>query len=138
LLRNYRERMALFSQKQQETAENIELPQPVIAAVDAQWLREVEQMFATYLADSRLNVEFAAGKMNLSERQFHRRLKQLTGLTPNQYLQEIRLQLAKKMLVEGRFATVKEVVFAVGFQDLRYFSELFEKHFGIKPSEMKR
>jgi DNA-binding response OmpR family regulator len=137
LLRNYRERMAMFSQMRKEGGAG-DGTRPVIAAVDAEWLLEVEAVFTKHLTDSRLSVDFAAGKLNLSERQFHRRIKELTGLTPNQYLQEIRLQRAKDLLVEGKFATVKEVSFAVGFQDIRYFSDLFEKHFGAKPSEMRK
>ncbi len=136
LLRNYRERMAYFSVE--KTREDSSGPsRPVIAAVDAEWLEVLENVCATHLADSRLKIDFAAAKMHLSERQFYRRLKQLTGLTPNQYLQEIRLQRAKDMLVEGTYATVKEVSAAVGFKDVRYFSELFERHFAAKPSEMR-
>ena len=137
LLRNYRKRMAFFSGMESVESQADDDTRPFMAQVDAEWLREVESIFLQYMSDSRLNVDFAAGKINLSERQFHRRLKQLTGLTPNQYLQEIRLHRAKDLLSQGAFATVKEVVMAVGFQDVRHFSELFQKHFRRRPSEMR-
>ncbi len=138
LLRNYQERMALFSEIKKEQTENNEPDPPVIANVDAEWLMEVETVFTDHLSDSRLSVDFASNMLNLSERQFHRRLKQLTGLTPNQYIQEMRLQRAKDFLINGEFSTVKEVVSAIGLNDVRYFSKIFEKHFGAKPSEVRK
>ena len=55
-------------------------------------------------------------------------------MTPNQYIQEIRLNKAKVMLEEGEVRTVKEVAFAVGMKRPGYFSKLFKERFGILPS----
>lgn len=137
LLRNVQERL-----RYQTTDANVESAEddskkPTMASVDADWLQEVEQVFYRHLADNRLTVDFVAQHLNLSERQFHRRLKKLTGLTPNHYLREIRLQKAKDLLIEGQFTTVKEVAFNVGFNNVPYFSNLFFQHFGVKPSSLK-
>ncbi|MCB0609403.1 MAG: response regulator [Lewinella sp.] len=134
LLHNYRERLALFSAADQLQKPDIAIHKPVISKVDAEWLETVEQLFLTQMADGSLNMDFTAGKLNLSTRHFSRRLKQLTGMTPNHYLQEMRLQKACELLQAGRYATVKEVCYAVGFNDTRYFSDLFEKRFGARPS----
>ncbi len=139
LLHNYRERMAFHSQSKIETGEEAAAPnEPIIAAVDTTWLQEVEGIFTKHLNDDRLSVDFAAEKLNLSERQFSRRLQQLTGLTPNHYLQEMRLQRARDLLLGGSITAVKEAAFAVGFHDVRYFSSLFEKRFGSKPSSLRK
>jgi signal transduction histidine kinase/DNA-binding response OmpR family regulator len=135
LLHNYRERMNLFKQNE-KNIDTKQADQPVIASVDAEWLEKVESIFSEQLSDGSLNLEFSANKVNLSLRQFRRRLKQLTGLSPNQYLKEMRLQRAKDLLSEGKFSTVKEVAFAVGFLDTRYFSDLFQRRFGTKPSAL--
>ncbi len=74
----------------------------------------------------------------MSTRQFQRRLKRLTGLSPKQYLQEMRLQKAKDFLLSGRYATVKETAHAAGFPNARYFSGLFQKHFAVGPSSLLR
>ena len=71
----------------------------------------------------------------MSRRQFFRMTKQETGLTPNQFVQEIRLQKARQLLESKEKLSIKEITFAVGLQKPSYFSFLFKKRFGISPSE---
>lgn len=105
-----------------------------ISPHDKAWLEEVYQIYIHHLKDRRLRISFVAKKMNLSERQFYRRFKEISPLTPNQSLQELRLLKGKDLLENGHKMSVKEVTFAVGYHDARYFSDIFEKRFGIKPS----
>ncbi|KGE89273.1 MAG: helix-turn-helix domain-containing protein [Phaeodactylibacter xiamenensis] len=63
----------------------------------------------------KLNTLLLAEQVFLSERQFARRLKKLTGLTPNNYIQEARLQLARQLLERQVYATVNEVASAAGY-----------------------
>ncbi len=109
---------------------------PLISEVNAQWLKEVEQLFFQKLDDRQFNISWVAAEMYLSERQFRRRLQQLTGLSPNHYLREIRLHKAKELLHRGKYATVKETGAAVGFSDPKYFSQLFQERFGSMPSDL--
>ncbi len=136
LLRNYQERMVMATLKETNGANQKEddKPAPIIAQVDSQWLEEVENIFAGILADTQFTMEWVASEAGLSLRQFTRRLKQLTGLTPNLYLREMRLQVAKDYLYQGKFATIKETSYAVGFSDTKYFSRLFQQRFGLQPS----
>lgn len=132
LLANYNARMEVF----QSTVKKEKITRPLMAKVDTEWLESVEVIYSKHMSDSILSVEFVADHLNLSGRQFRRKLKKLTGLSPAQYLQEMRLQLARDFLVDGHFSTVKETCFAVGFNDPRYFSDLFSRRFGLKPSEI--
>jgi AraC-like DNA-binding protein len=106
-----------------------------VGAADAAWEKDVKALFLKNLANTHCKVDWVAYAIHLSERQFSRRLKQLTGLTPNQYLREMRLQTAMDFLQAGKYSTVKEVSIAVGFMDSTYFSGLFRARFGILPSE---
>ncbi|MBK8565546.1 MAG: response regulator [Saprospiraceae bacterium] len=133
LLHNYRERVKALAEKDQ--GEEPLLPEKTdMAAADTKWLEQVEIVFSKILSDSQFKIDWVAGQMHLSERQFSRRLKQLTGLTPNNYLREMRLQRAKDFLHDGKYASVKEVGSAVGFSDTKYFSSLFQARFGVLPS----
>jgi transcriptional regulator GlxA family with amidase domain len=60
-------------------------------------------------------------------------LKQATGVSPINYLIEIRLKRAKDMLKNDNL-TIKEVASAVGYQDAYHFSKSFKKLYGVSPS----
>lgn len=68
--------------------------------------------------------------------QLFQKVKQLTGLTLNQYIKEVRLNRARDLLVNPEITTsVKQVAYSVGFKDTKNFSRNFKKRFGKSPSE---
>lgn len=77
-------------------------------------------------------------KMGMSERNFSRRIQALTGMSPQKYVRQYRLEKAKGMIAEGKFYTVSEIANAVGFTKTAYFSHKFKEYFGKKPLEMLR
>ena len=138
LLSNYKERQNLALITENENSPSLGDKTARISKADAEWLQIAEGVFYDYLTDSRLNMDFAATQLNLSRRQFHRKLKQLTGLAPNQYLKEIRLKQAYDLLQSGKTKSVKEACYKVGFNDVRYFSTLFRERFGANPSTINK
>lgn len=107
-----------------------------MALADLEWLSKVEETFLQNVSNEQFNITTASYSLHISERQLYRRLKSLTGLTPNQYFQEMRLQTAKDYLAEGRFKTLKETAFAVGYNSPSYFSRIFKQRFGIASLEL--
>ncbi|MEM6376873.1 MAG: ATP-binding protein, partial [Bacteroidota bacterium] len=103
---------------------------------EASWLAELEQFFIQKITDSQFKLDWIAQQMYLSERQLRRRMKQLTGMSPNAYLREIRLQTARAYLEDRKFNSVKEVSYAVGFSSPKYFTTLFIERFGSPPSKL--
>lgn len=75
--------------------------------------------------------------IHLSERQMKRRFKLATGQTPIQYIQQIRLSTAKDKLEKTK-QTVEEISRFVGYEDVRYFRELFKKFVGMTPVEYRK
>jgi AraC-like DNA-binding protein len=98
------------------------------------WLKAVNDFINLHLSDRNLTVADIAAAVYMSERQFYRKIKKITGKTPNQYITEMRLQRAKKYLEEQVYDTLKEVALNVGYSRSDYFSLLFETRFGIRPS----
>ncbi len=76
-------------------------------------------------------------KSGLSDKYFRESFKKLYGLSPTQFLINLRLNEAAKLLSQGVF-TVTEVAQTVGFSDVYYFSRLFKKKFGIPPSKFEK
>lgn len=102
--------------------------------VEQEWLENVETIVLASLKDPRLNIDFLSEKTGLSRSSFHRRIKAETGLTPNMYLREIRLQEARRLLEDELVASVSEAGLQIGMSKRAYFSQLYQARFGRLPS----
>jgi len=94
------------------------------------WIKKVEKEALSRLNDFDFSMEVVAESLSITNRQLQRKVKQITGLTPNKYVQELRLQLGRAYLEKGAYKTMNEVTLAVGFKSSRYFSKLFRERFG--------
>ena len=77
-----------------------------------------------------------AAHFGMSIRTFNRRFKNATGKTPLQYVQELRIDMAKDLLQTSNLS-ISEIAYKVGYQDLGYFAELFRKLLATTPSEYR-
>lgn len=75
-----------------------------------------------------LGEEFAVGRATL-----YRKIFELTGKTPVEFIRSVRLQRAQHML-ETKQWSIAEIAYEVGFTDPKYFTKVFREEFGITPS----
>lgn len=99
------------------------------------WLAELETKLLEKIEDNSYTVDQLAADMAISKRQLGRRIKELVGLTPKQYIAIIRFTKARELLENKTYPTVKAVALSVGFKDVSYFSRQYKKQFGKLPSE---
>jgi transcriptional regulator GlxA family with amidase domain len=104
---------------------------------DAQFLRRALEIVDRHLSDFEFDVEALAKKVAVSRRQLFRKLKAVTGGTPNALIRTMRLKRAAQLLKESQM-TVTEITYAVGFSDLKHFRSLFLEHFGVLPGDYPR
>lgn len=109
------------------------LPVPEASDEDTDFLRRLNASIDARMSDSELPVADLAGDMFVSERTFQRRVKELTGFSAGAYVRKRRLQLARRLLEHGTVESVSRAGRAVGFQNVSYFSKLFEEQFGVSP-----
>lgn len=102
--------------------------------LENQFLRKIVSMIERRIDDPTLVVGDLAKEVRLSSMQVNRKLKALTGKTGNTLVRSIRLQRAKKLLLNKEM-NVSEVAYSVGFNDPNYFSRAFSAEFGISPGE---
>lgn len=114
--------------------EGVALTVPTISAIDMAWLEHLEKSVKQNLKDINYSVERMASDMSISRIHLYRKLKPLTGLSPQQYLQEVRLQQALHLLETQQEHSVKAVCYAVGLLQVNHFSQLFHQRFGKLPS----
>ncbi len=108
---------------------------PPISGEDMAWLAHLEEQVMVHLCEDDLTADRLSREVALSRRQLFRRIKELTGMTPNEYINEVRFREARRHLEERTFNTVKSVAHAIGFRDVPYFSRQFLERFGKRPSE---
>jgi signal transduction histidine kinase/DNA-binding response OmpR family regulator len=103
---------------------------------DLTWLETVEKLTKKALDEQlKLNTSYLAKRTFMSERQFSRKLKATTGLTPSGYIQEAKLSKARHLLESRAYSTVSEVAEACGYSSGSYLSRIFQERFGKMPGD---
>lgn len=130
LIQKYRERMNAKVAIPTDAEEAVFADTPN----DPEWLGELESLVVQHLNDRRLSASYLAELSFISTRQLQRRLKQATGYSTLNYIKEVRLNEAMRLLESGRVDSVKVVASKTGFKNADYFSKLFKMRFGRLPS----
>lgn len=84
----------------------------------------------------KISVEALSSKFAVGRRNFDRRFIKATGNTPVEYAQRVKIESAKKALETSR-KTINEVMYEVGYSDVKAFREVFRKITGMSPLEYK-
>ena len=111
------------------------LPDVDDRSLEDRFLQQVIGYVKNNLSHEDLSVDRIAREVGYSRSQLTRKLKALTGKTPNKLIAEMRLHEARRLL-RKRAGTVSEIAYAVGFGNLSYFAKSFRNEFGSLPSEV--
>ena len=104
------------------------------ATAEDDFLTRLDQLISENLANPALSVSFLAQEMATSRSGLFDKVKKLTGDTPNNLINQTRLNAAAKLLSEGRHS-VGEICYLTGFSSPSYFSKSFSAQFGFTPYE---
>jgi signal transduction histidine kinase/DNA-binding response OmpR family regulator len=102
---------------------------------DVDFILELKQLIEENMMNPELNVEFLSVHFSVSLAQLHRKVKSLSGTTPNNLIKSIRLKKAYQLIREEGFR-VSEAAYQTGFNDPNYFTTCFRKEFGENPSQV--
>ena len=100
---------------------------------------EMVQQAQAYLESNlheKVAIEQLASRFSVGRRTFDRRFIKATGNTPIEYLQRVKIESAKKAFENGR-KTINEVMYEVGYSDVKAFREVFRKVTGMSPLEYR-
>lgn len=123
--------IAVFGKPEDKTEETTGQP---LSASDERFLKEVNSCIEERISDGEFNVQSLCEKMGYGSKYVYRKLKQLTGKTPVDYIRSYRLEVAASLLKQKRF-TVTEVMYMTGFSNASYFSKCFQAEYGCPPRE---
>jgi len=102
-----------------------------------EFLAGVTSTIEKHISDFDFNVSMLQFELGVGEKTLYRRVKQLTGLSPVEYIRHLRMNHAALLLKEGNF-TISEVIYLVGFSNSGYFSKCFQSVYSITPTKYKQ
>ncbi len=110
-------------------------PVQSISPDDENFINKLIEVAENIWNDPQLDVGVFGKEVGLSRSQFYRKISSITGLSPNDFIKEFRLNKALK-LFENQKGNIAQVAFQTGFNSPSYFAKCFQKKFGILPSNL--
>ncbi|MCU0285571.1 MAG: response regulator [Acidobacteria bacterium] len=104
-----------------------------VSSMDEIFLKEFQQVIEKNLSDYEFDVDKLCKKLYMARSTLFKKVKALTGETPNQFILSYRLERAAQLLKQN-YGNITEVAFAVGFSSSTYFATCFKEKFGQAPS----
>lgn len=101
---------------------------------DEMLMERIMKVVNDHMDDSEFNVDMLTKEVGISRAQLHRKMKDMTGLPVSEFIRNIRLEQAVRLLEEQKI-NVTQVAYSVGFSNLAHFSTVFRKQFGVSPTE---
>lgn len=132
--RKLAEQISTFSEETVKDENNLAEESLKISKLDKEFLDKLTEIVENNIETEDLDIAFIKEKMNMSYSTFYRKVKGLTGITPNEFIRKIRLKNSLKLLLSGSYQ-VSEVAYMSGFNDVVYFRKCFKEEYGMAPSE---
>jgi signal transduction histidine kinase/ligand-binding sensor domain-containing protein/DNA-binding response OmpR family regulator len=105
-----------------------------LTSMDEKLLKKTIQYIHSNIDKSDLSIESLSEKLGISRVHFYRKIKSLTGVTPQEFLKTIRMKYAASLISQKKLR-ISEVAYMCGYKDLAYFSKSFKEFHGMSPSE---
>ena len=112
------------------------LNEKVVDKGDRDFILKATSLVENDLSNDDISPAFLADEMNISKAQLYRKLKDLVGMAPVEFVRSIRLDKAAHML-KTTSLTAQEIMYSVGFNNKSYFYREFGKKYGMSPKEYR-
>ncbi|MBA4701393.1 MAG: helix-turn-helix transcriptional regulator [Ruminococcus sp.] len=99
-------------------------------------VNQIIQYFNKHYSE-KISLDQIAQNMYLSTLYISKLFKSETGDTPINYLIQLRMEKARKLMETEPASSIQSIASQVGYEDAYYFSKLFKKHFGVSPSKYR-
>lgn len=105
-----------------------------LGKAEKEFLERLDGIISGSLPGENVDVNFISGALCMSSSTLYRKVKAITGLSPNEYIRKTKMHIAEKLIIGGQF-TMSEVAYKVGINSAAYFRQCFKEEFGMLPSE---
>jgi len=104
---------------------------------DKDFADRLQTVMEKQIGNAQFTIDEFAGMMKLGRTIFYRKVRGVTGYTPNEYMRVMRMKKAAELLAEGT-DTISEISYKIGINDPFYFSKCFKRQFGVSPSAYQK
>lgn len=105
----------------------------VLGKEDERFCRKLERIVNSRMKNPNLNIDIIAAQFGIGRTNFYRKVRELMGMSPNDYLRKCRMERAAELLCNSELP-IADVCAQVGMPDAQYFSRVFKSYFGTPPS----
>ena len=133
LILRMRKLIDLYGKRRQRLRIEPEPSRIVITSLDEQLVADAIKYVEANIGRSDLSVEELSRELGMSRVHLYKKLSQITGKTPIEFIRIIRLKRAAQLLRESQ-RNVSEIAYQLGFNNPKYFSKYFRDEFGVLPS----
>jgi signal transduction histidine kinase/CheY-like chemotaxis protein len=109
-------------------------PEERVPSADDRFVANLRAAIEANMGNASYSVEQLAEEMCLSRTQLFRKVKALFDISPNELINDIRLQRAA-VLIRSKADSLTQISYSVGFSEQSYFAKRFRKKYGVSPSE---
>ena len=125
--------------KQEEFRANVEVDVDSLptSSIDKKFLDKVVSIIESNMAEEDFDVARLADALIVSKSSLYRKMKMATGLSPIEFIRNIRLKHASQLL-KNKSMSIAEVAYKCGFSNPKYFTTCFKGDFGVTPKEYQK
>lgn len=129
LIANRKRLMQAFRQK-----EDLNVQELGLSELDRKFMDKAILIVEQQIENSEFSNDIFCQRMNMTQSTLYRKLKSLTGMSPNEFIRDVRIKKAC-ILLQRSDLQVSDVAYMVGFTDPKYFSLIFKKEKGVSPTK---
>lgn len=105
--------------------------------IENEFMERFIDIINAHIEDEKIDMPTVAGQMSLSYSSLYRKVKNITNLSPVEFIRKLRLHKAEQMLLSGKYS-ISQICTMVGFSSQSYFRECFKAEFGMSPTDYLR
>lgn len=136
ILKNILQTREKVKQKYKEYSFNLSPQETTISNADENFMMKFNKIISENLSNPELTIEYLTDNMAMSRASLYNKVKALTGMGVNDYINKIRIEKAANLLIKSDM-NISEISSEVGFTYQRYFSSIFKNNKGVTPSEFR-
>mgnify|MGYP002556826377 FL=1 len=125
-----------------ENLRNIQIEDKGVSVVanvtDLQFVEQVTEIIKKNFDNPEFDMNVLASEVNMGRSKLYIRIKEATGITPNEFTLHIKLKEGLKMLKESPTLNISEIAYRLGFTSPRYFSKCFKDFYGVTPQAYRK